>query len=150
MASLVSINLSEKKGTRKTGVVRVRVDAEGLEGDAHAGPWHRMVSLLAEESIAKMKAAGLTVGPGDFAENLTTQGIDLLAMPLGTRFRVGADVVLEVTQHGKECHTRCNIFYQAGDCVMPREGIFAKVLHGGEIAVGDEIVREASGEEGAR
>lgn len=149
MAKLVSINLSEKKGTRKTGVARVRVDAEGLEGDAHAGPWHRMVSLLAEESIAKMKAAGLTVGPGDFAENLTTQGIDLLAMPLGTRFRVGADVVLEVTQHGKECHTRCNIFYQAGDCVMPREGIFAKVLHDGEIAVGDEIVQEPPGEEGA-
>jgi MOSC domain-containing protein YiiM len=139
MAKLVSINVSEKKGMRKKPVDRITVGLEGLVGDAHAGDWHRMVSLLAEESIAKMKAMGLTVGPGDFAENLTTEGVDLLALPLGTRFRVGPDLILEVTQHGKECHTRCSIFYQAGDCVMPKEGIFAKVIQVGEIAVGDRV-----------
>lgn len=138
-AKLVSINLSETKGVRKKPVDRVNVGPEGLEGDAHAGDWHRMVSLLARESIAKMVALGLAVGPGDFAENLTTEGLDLLGLPLGTRFRVGGEVVLEVTQHGKECHTRCAIFHQAGDCVMPREGIFAKVLHGGPLAVGDTV-----------
>lgn len=139
MATLVSINLSETKGVKKGGVDRATLDAEGLVGDAHAGPWHRMVSLLAEESIAKMIAAGLTVGPGDFAENLTTRGIDLLAQPLGTRLRLGATAVVELTQHGKECHNRCAIYYQAGDCVMPREGVFARVVVPGEIAVGDEV-----------
>jgi MOSC domain-containing protein YiiM len=139
MARLLSINLSETKGVRKKPVPRATVGPQGLEGDAHAGDWHRMVSLLAQESIAKMQAMGLSVGAGDFAENLTTEGVDLLGLPLGTRFRVGADVVLEVTQHGKECHARCAIFYQAGDCVMPREGIFAKVIRVGDISVGDEI-----------
>lgn len=139
MARLLSINLSETKGVRKKPVPRAVVGAEGLEGDAHAGDWHRMVSLLAQESVAKMQAMGLDVGPGDFAENLTTEGLDLLGLPLGTRVKVGAKVVLEVTQHGKECHTRCAIYHQAGDCVMPREGIFARVIEVGEIAVGDEI-----------
>jgi MOSC domain-containing protein YiiM len=97
------------------------------------------VSLLAQESIDKMTRLGLKVGPGDFAENLTTQGLDLLALPLGTHFRVGEGTLLEVTQIGKVCHTRCAIYYQAGDCVMPKEGIFAQVLEGGEIKVGDEI-----------
>lgn len=140
MGSLVSINLSETKGTKKVPTPRARLGAQGLEGDAHAGEWHRMVSLLAEESVDKMRAAGLTVGPGDFAENLTTRGLDLLALPLGTRLRVGPEAVLELTQHGKECHSRCAIYYQAGDCVMPREGVFAQVVEGGEVAVGDEIV----------
>ncbi len=139
MAKLLSINVSETKGVRKKPIPRCAVGSEGLEGDAHAGDWHRMVSLLAMESIAKMQAMGLDVGPGDFAENLTTEGVDLLGLPLGTRFRVGANVVLEVTQHGKECHSRCAIYHQAGDCVMPREGIFAKVIQTGDIAVGDEI-----------
>jgi MOSC domain-containing protein YiiM len=111
----------------------------GLKEDAHAGDWHRQVSLLAQESIDKMVKLGLKVGPGDFAENITTQGIDLLALPIGTRFRLGGSSLLEVTQIGKVCHTRCAIFYQAGDCVMPKEGIFARVLEGGEIQVGDEI-----------
>jgi MOSC domain-containing protein YiiM len=139
MQTLISINLSETKGTRKKPVGRARIGPEGLEGDAHSGPWHRMVSLLAEESIDKMRAAGLDVNAGDFAENLTTRGVDLLKLPVGTRFRIGSETLLEVTQHGKECHTRCAIYYQAGDCVMPKEGIFAKVIQPGEVSVGDEI-----------
>jgi cyclic pyranopterin phosphate synthase len=139
MATLVSINLSDKKGMRKTPAARAEIGPEGLVGDAHAGDWHRMVSLLAEESIEKMRAMGLNVGAGDFAENLTTRGIDLLAMPLGTKFRVGSDVVLELTQHGKECHNRCAIYHQAGDCVMPREGVFARVIRTGAVKVGDVV-----------
>ena len=110
----------------------------GIVGDAHAGDWHRQVSLLAQESIAKMQALGLDVDSGDFAENITTSGIDLVLLPIGTRLQVGP-VLLEVTQIGKECHTRCAIFYQAGDCVMPKEGIFAKVICGGVIKPGDGI-----------
>lgn len=139
MAKLDSINVSEKKGTRKTPVDEIRITAEGLSGDAHSGPGHRMVSLLARESIAKMRGLGLDVDSGDFAENLTTEGIDLLALPLGSRIAIGAEVVLEITQHGKECHDRCAIYHQAGDCVMPREGIFGKVISGGTIKVGDSI-----------
>ena len=110
----------------------------GLEGDAHAGFAHRQVSLLAIESIEKMVNMGLDVGPGDFAENITTQGIDLVNLPIGTRFKMG-EAVLKVTQIGKECHNRCAIYYQAGDCVMPKEGIFAEVLKGGEVKVEDTI-----------
>ncbi len=111
----------------------------GLEGDAHAGFGHRQVSLLAMESIQKMRAQGLEVGPGDFAENLTVEGIDLLSLPVGARLRVGKEAVLRVTQIGKECHHRCAIYYQAGDCVMPREGIFAEVLRGGTVRKGDPL-----------
>ena len=150
MATLVSINVSKTKGVRKKAVDRTRLGPERLEGDAHAGDWHRMVSLLAEESIDKMRAAGLDVGAGDFAENLTTRGVDLLALPLGTRLRVGREVVLELTQHGKECHNRCAIYYQAGDCVMPREGVFARVVATGEVAAGDPIEVIPSGGEGGR
>ncbi len=139
MAEIVSINVSKTKGVRKTPVDAVEIGPEGLAGDAHAGDWHRMVSLLALESVDKMRAAGLDVNPGDFAENLTTRGLDLLALPLGTRLRVGDEVVLELTQHGKECHTRCAIYYQAGDCVMPREGVFAKVIRTGTVRVGDPV-----------
>ncbi len=138
-ATIVSINVSERKTVRKKPVERAKVIAEfGIEGDAHAGDWHRQVSLLAFESIEKMRQMGLKVGPGDFAENITTRGINLLSLPLGTKLRAG-NVLLEVTQHGKECHTRCAIYYQAGDCVMPKEGIFARVIEGGEIKVGDTI-----------
>lgn len=139
MAKLVSINVSETKGVRKKPVPSAMIAETGLVGDGHSGEWHRMVSLLAEESIEKMREKGLTVGPGDFAENLTTSGIDLLAVPIGGVIRVGSDVVLEVTQHGKECHTRCAIYHQAGDCVMPKEGIFARVVKTGKIAIGDVI-----------
>jgi MOSC domain-containing protein YiiM len=137
---VVSVNISRKKGVRKGNVVQSCLLPEfGLKDDAHAGKWHRQVSLLAMESIGKMVRLGLKVGPGDFAENITTQGLDLLKLPVGTRFRIGENSLLEVTQIGKVCHTRCAIYYQAGDCVMPKEGIFARVLEGGEIKVGDEI-----------
>ena len=107
-------------------------------GDAHAGPWHRQVSFLAAEKIDEANARGLAVGFGDFAENITTSGIDLVSLPIGSRLQVG-ETLLEVTQIGKECHTRRAIFYQAGDCVMPKEGIFVKVITGGLIRPGDEI-----------
>jgi molybdenum cofactor synthesis domain-containing protein len=139
---VVSISISAEKGVRKTPVESAKLCVEhGIEGDAHAGAWHRQVSLLAVESIDKMKAAGLDVGFGDFAENITTQGLVLYEIPVGTRLRIG-DNLLEVTQIGKECHDRCAIYYAAGDCVMPREGIFARVLQGGIIKKGDEIIVE--------
>lgn len=140
MGRIVAVCISRNKGERKTNVGRGKLLVDhGLEGDAHAGPWHRQVSLLAIESINKMVEMGLSVGPGDFAENLTTEGIDLLSLPLGTRLRIGDRASGQVTQIGKECHHRCAIYYQAGDCVMPREGIFIKVTGGGEVKVGDQI-----------
>ena len=139
IATIVAVCISKEKGQRKTPVAEVELkENHGIFGDAHAGEWHRQVSLLATESIAKMRALGLDVDSGDFAENITTRGIDLVALPIGTRLAVG-DAVIEVTQIGKECHNRCAIFYQAGDCVMPKEGIFAKVLKGGTVAAGTTI-----------
>ncbi|HHJ99490.1 MAG TPA: MOSC domain-containing protein [Actinobacteria bacterium] len=139
-ATVTSVNLSARKTVRKTpGTCGTLVVGSGFEGDAHAGDWHRQVSLLAEESIAKMQAKGLDVDAGDFAENITTSGIDLVSLPVGTRVRVGG-TLHEVSQIGKECHTKCAIYYQAGDCVMPKEGIFAIVLEGGRVSVGDEVV----------
>ena len=136
---VVAVCTSESKGTRKTRVGTARVKAGwGIEGDAHAGAWHRQVSLLAVESIDKMRAKGLDVGPGDFAENITTEGLVLYDLPVGTRLRVGQALV-EVTQIGKVCHDRCAIYYQAGDCVMPREGIFVRVLEEGRVGEGDTI-----------
>ncbi|MGE5508533.1 MAG: molybdenum cofactor synthesis domain-containing protein [Chitinophagales bacterium] len=137
---IVAVSTSATKSVRKQNVPEVILREEwGIEGDAHAAGWHRQVSLLALESIRKMQAKGLQVGPGDFAENLTTEGLELVSLPIGTKLRVGDEVLLEVTQIGKECHTRCAIYYQAGDCVMPREGIFARVLKGGRIVPGDRI-----------
>ena len=139
-AVIVSVNTSERKSTRKTAVGHcTAVVDHGLEGDAHAGDWHRQVSLLATESIDKMRLAGLDVWPGDFGENVTTRGIDLPALPVGTKLLTSAGVLLEVTQIGKVCHERCAIYYEAGDCVMPREGIFATVIEGGEISEGDHL-----------
>jgi MOSC domain-containing protein YiiM len=136
---VVSINISLKKGVRKKPIDEgALIENLGIDGDAHSGNWHRQVSLLAMESIEKMRALGLSVGPGDFAENITTEGIDLLSLPIGTKIEIG-EATLEVTQIGKDCHTRCAIYYQAGDCVMPKEGIFAKVLRGGKIKKGDNI-----------
>ncbi len=136
---IVAVCTSEHKGERKKNVGKAKLLVGlGLEGDAHAGFKHRQVSLLALESIDKMRAKGLNVNPGDFAENLTTQGIVLPTLPIGTRVKVG-EVLLEISQIGKECHSHCAIYYQAGDCVMPREGIFAIVLTAGEIKVGDTI-----------
>jgi MOSC domain-containing protein YiiM len=138
-AQVVAVCVSEKKGERKTPVSSVELREEhGIVGDAHAGEWHRQVSLLAHESIEKMQRMGLTVDSGDFAENITTSGIELFSLPVGTRLTVG-ETLLEVTQIGKECHTRCAIFYQAGDCVMPKEGIFVRVIRGGTVQAGDRI-----------
>jgi len=133
---LLSVNVSPGKGERKTPVPRADcVEEHGIEGDGHAGDWHRQVSLLASESIDKMRALGLDVSAGDFAENLTTRGVELVSLPIGARIAVG-DVLLEVTQIGKECHSRCAIYQAAGDCVMPTEGIFARVLRGGVLKSG--------------
>ena len=137
--TIKAISISDRKGMRKNNVEQVEIKHDhGIISDAHAGDWHRQISLLAQESIDKMVALGLDVVAGNFAENITTEGIDLLALPVGTRVRIG-ETVVEVSQIGKECHTRCAIYYQAGDCVMPKEGIFAIVLQGGTIRVGDEI-----------
>ena len=138
---VVFLNISKEEGVRKSPVPSVVLEAGyGIEGDAHASSaWHRQVSLLALESIEKMRGIGLEVNPGDFAENITTEGIDLLSLPVGAHLTIGEGMELEVTQIGKECHTRCAIFYQAGDCVMPKEGIFVKVLRGGMVKVGDRI-----------
>jgi len=138
---VLAVNISEDKGTKKTNVQSCALMKDfGLKGDAHAGPWHRQVSLLANESIEKMRAKGLNVGYGDFAENVTTEGVDLVHLPIGTKIRIGNSVILSVTQIGKECHERCAIYYQAGDCVMPKEGIFAEVVTEGEVKIGDEII----------
>ncbi len=140
-AKVVSINISDKKGIRKKKVTEaLLIENFGIEGDAHASDkWHRQVSILAIESIKKMQALGLKVGPGDFAENITTQGINLLSLPIGTRIIIGKNAEFEVSQIGKICHTRCAIYTQAGDCVMPKEGIFAKVVKGGCVKEGDRI-----------
>lgn len=138
---VISVNVSDKKGMRKKPVEEIMLkSSHGIEGDAHASSeWHRQVSLLAMESIKKMRDMGLDVYPGDFAENITTEGIDLLSLPVGTKLAIGEAVVGEVSQIGKECHSRCAIYYQAGDCVMPKEGIFMRVLSGGKIKKGDNI-----------
>jgi len=137
--SIVALSVSKKKGIPKTNVSSVRLTEDwGIEGDVHAGRWHRQVSFLALESIEKIRAKGLKVRPGAFAENITTQFLNIAGLHPGERICVG-DAEFEVTQIGKECHTRCAIFYRAGDCVMPTEGVFAKVLKGGTIHVGDLV-----------
>lgn len=139
-ACVVSVNVSDRKGMRKKPVEHVVVTTDyGIDNDAHASSeWHRQISLLALESIKKMQDMGLEVSPGDFAENITTEGIALVELPVGTRLLVG-DAELEVSQIGKVCHERCAIYYQAGDCVMPKEGIFARVIRGGIIRKGSTI-----------
>jgi len=144
-AKVVAVNISQKKGEQKVPVPCVELrENHGIVGDAHAGEWHRQISLLAEESIDKMRKLGLDVDPGAFAENITTQGVELVSLPVGTRIALG-EALVEVTQIGKECHARCAIYHQAGDCVMPKEGIFAKVVQGGSVAGGATVqVLEAS------
>ena len=138
---VIAVCTSAAKHVQKDKVDEVfLIEGEGIRGDAHAGFDHRQVSLLADESVAKMRAKGLQdLLPGAFGENLVTRGIDLLSLQIGDRLRVGGEVVLEVTQIGKECVDRCAIYYQAGDCIMPREGIFARVVKGGRVRPGDEI-----------
>ncbi len=137
---VVAVCVSDRTGIPKhdvgTGILKVDW---GIEGDAHAGNWHRQVSLLAMESIDKMRAKGLKVRPGSFAENITTEGIELYTLPVGTRMRLGT-ALAEVTQIGKVCHDKCAIFRLAGDCVMPREGIFVKILEPGAVSVDDPVI----------
>ncbi len=138
-AKIISINISEKKSVKKKPVEEaLLVKDKGIEKDAHAEGGIRQVSLLAIESIEKMRQMGLDVNPGDFAENITTEGLDLLSIPIGSKIQIG-DTLLEVTQHGKICHTKCNIYKTVGDCVMPKEGIFCKILKGGTIKKGTTI-----------
>jgi MOSC domain-containing protein YiiM len=141
MAKIIAVCRSDNKGTKKAVIAEGLLSEDyGLVGDAHADcSTHRQVSLLAVESIAKMHRLGLALGPGDFAENLTTEGLDLVSLPVGTRLSVGKDVILEVTQIGKECHTGCAIFQQIGKCIMPKEGVFARVVCQGLVRAGDEL-----------
>ena len=139
MAKVIAVCISEKKGTMKHPVESVQLKKEhGIVGDAHAGNWHRQVSLLADESVEKMRAKFPDIPIGAFAENILTEGIELCTLPIGTKLRIG-ETLLEVTQIGKECHADCAIRQQVGDCVMPREGIFAIVLEEGIVKAGDAI-----------
>ena len=148
MAKIIAVCKSEDKGTKKEAVVEGILNEDyGLAGDAHADCCtHRQVSLLAIESIDKMRKLGFEVGPGDFAENLTTQGVELLSLPVGTKISIGKDVLLEVTQIGKECHSGCAIYREIGKCIMPKEGIFARVIHGGCVRAEDDIRIEKNGQ----
>jgi len=138
--TIKAISISKERGTRKYNVTSAELKADfGIVGDAHADNWHRQISLLAEESIEKARAKGASVDAGDFAENITTEGINLGALSLGSRLRFADGVEVEVTQFGKKCHNQCEIFQQIGDCIMPREGVFAKVTKGGRIKVGDTV-----------
>ncbi|MGE5416142.1 MAG: MOSC domain-containing protein [Acidobacteriota bacterium] len=140
MGKVLAVCTSQEKGETKNDVGEAMLLVNhGLEGDAHAGDWHRQVSLLSLDSINKMRDKGADVWYGDFAENLTIEGIELFTLPIGTRLKVGSGVELEVTQIGKKCHAGCAIMQQVGDCVMPREGIFAKVITGGKVKNGDDI-----------
>jgi MOSC domain-containing protein YiiM len=141
MGKIIAVCRSDKKSVRKQVVAEgIFRENYGVETDAHAdSTTHRQVSLLADESIEKMRKLGLKVGPGDFAENLTTKGIELVSLPIGTKLAVGKQVILEVSQIGKECHIRCAIFQQVGTCIMPQEGIFGRVIKGGKVVAGDKI-----------
>ena len=137
---ILAVCRSEKRGTVKSEIREgLLIENFGLKDDAHTGKWHRQISLLGVESIDKMQSKGFKIKYGDFAENLTIEGIVLHQLPLGTKLKVGENVLLEVTQIGKECHSDCEVRKKIGDCVMPREGIFARVLKGGKVKVGDDI-----------
>lgn len=139
MGKIMAVCISEKRGTQKKNIEKVRlIENFGLEGDAHGGNWHRQVSLLSYEKVRAFEEKGISVEDGAFGENLLVEGFDFKTLPIGTRFRCG-EVLLEMTQIGKECHSHCEIYQAVGDCIMPREGVFARVLHGGEIQIGDEM-----------
>lgn len=139
MGKVIAVCTSPEKGTQKTAVAEGNfIEDYGIEGDAHAGKWHRQVSLLSYDKIEAFRQRGARVENGAFGENLVVEGIDFSALPVGTRLACG-DVVLEITQIGKKCHHGCAIFQQMGDCIMPREGVFAKVIRGGKICPGDEM-----------
>ena len=138
MGKIMAVCISEKRGTQKKNIEKVRlIENFGLEGD-HGGNWHRQVSLLSYEKVRAFEEKGISVEDGAFGENLLVEGFDFKTLPVGTRFRCG-DVLLEMTQIGKECHSHCEIYQAVGDCIMPREGVFARVLHGGMIQIGDEM-----------
>ena len=145
MAKVIAVCTSKTKGVRKEDIKKGILKTEyGLEGDAHADSgWHRQVSLLAIESIERARKMGMDVKPGDFAENITTEGIELFTLPIGTRLEVGEAIVLEISQIGKECHSGCAIMKQTGKCIMPKEGVFARVIQGGAIKNGDSIVQKS-------
>jgi cyclic pyranopterin phosphate synthase len=136
---VIAVNISKEKGVPKENIGSCEINALGLKGDAHAGKWHRQVSLLAEESIEKVKSVGVDLNYGIFAENITTRGLELNKLPIGTRLKVN-EVILEITQIGKECHQGCAIQKQVGKCIMPLEGIFTKVIRPGTIKTGDKII----------
>lgn len=139
MGKIMAVCISEKRGTQKKNIDKVRlIENFGLEGDAHGGNWHRQVSLLSYEKVRAFEEKGISVEDGAFGENLLVEGFDFKTLPVGTRFRCG-EVLLEMTQIGKECHSHCEIYQAVGDCIMPREGVFARVLHGGVIQIGDEM-----------
>ena len=152
MAKVIAVCKSKKKGTNKESIAEgVFREEYGLIDDAHANSdTHRQVSLLATESIDKMRSLGLDIGPGGFAENLTTEGLDIVSLPVGTRLHIGGEVLLEITQIGKECHTKCAIYHKIGQCVMPEEGVFARVIRGGPVKPGDQIKVEKDGKQERR
>jgi MOSC domain-containing protein YiiM len=140
MGKIVAICISKKKGVQKRDIKRCKlIENHGLEGDAHAGSWHRQISLLSKEARLVMENKGAKLNDGDFGENLLTEGIDFANVKVGNKLRLGKDALVRITQIGKECHDKCSIYYQVGDCIMPREGIFAEVLKGGEIKIDDDI-----------
>ena len=140
MGKVKGICISEKRGTQKIPVQEAQlVEDWGIAGDAHAGKWHRQVSLLSWEKIEEFKAKGASVEQGAFGENVIVEGYDLKKLPVGTKFRTSEGCVLELTQIGKQCHAHCEIYKAVGDCIMPREGVFTRVLRGGNLKVGDEI-----------
>ncbi|MDO8688162.1 MAG: MOSC domain-containing protein [Dehalococcoidales bacterium] len=147
MSKIIAVCKSKQKGTSKKPMTEGYLEPNyGLADDAHADcSSHRQVSLMAIESINKMRELGLDVGPGAFAENLTTEGIELFSLPIGTKVDVGGEVILEITQIGKECHTKCAIYHQIGQCIMPQEGVFTRVIRGGLVKAGDEIRIEKEG-----
>lgn len=145
MGVVKAVCISEKRGTEKKNIgSAVFIEGYGIEGDAHAGSWHRQVSLLSYEKIQDFNAKGGGVSDGDFGENIVADGFDFRTLPVGTKLKCN-DVVLEITQIGKECHSHCTIYRRVGECIMPKEGVFARVLHGGRISVGDELIRIEDG-----
>ena len=140
MGKVIAVCISEKRGTVKKNIQECNVvEGFGLENDAHGGNWHRQVSLLSYDRVKEFNERGGNVVDGDFGENILIEGYDFKTLPVGTRFKCN-DVVLELTQVGKKCHSHCEIFHRVGDCIMPREGVFTKVIHGGKIKVGDDFV----------
>jgi MOSC domain-containing protein YiiM len=140
MGKVIAVCISEKRGTQKKNIKEaVLIENFGIENDAHAGDWHRQVSLLSYDRVEEFRAKGADVDDGAFGENILVEGIDFKTLPVGTVFRCG-DVVLELTQVGKQCHSHCEIYHKVGDCIMPREGVFTKVIKGGKISVGDELL----------